>query len=90
MAIHTLPACPPRPASAIFVLARMPTALIGDRFPALAPLATASAVRKRGTPARVATGIAIGIRRATAMMAPGPIEASAHAVANSSTGNRRA
>ena len=50
----------------------IPMALMGDRLPALAPFATASAVRKRGTPARVAAAIAIGIRSATAMIAPGP------------------
>ena len=90
MAIQTFASWPPTPASAILVLAMIPMALMGERLPALAPFATASAVRKRGTPARVAAAIAIGIRSATAMIAPGPTDDSANATPNSSSGSRRA
>ena len=51
--LRTTNSCPTTPACAIRLLAMTPTALIGERLPALAPLATISAVRRRGTLARV-------------------------------------
>ncbi len=50
----------------------MPTELNGDRLPALAPLATISAVRNGDIPARAPTAIAIGTTSATLATAPGP------------------
>src|SRR6187397_1736290 len=74
-AIHTLASCPPRPASAIFVLAMMPIELMGDMLPAFAPFATASAVRNFVTPARFPTAIEMGMSRATVVIEPGPVGA---------------
>ena len=68
----------------------MPTALIGDRFPALAPLPTIRAVRKGGTPAAAPIAIAGGATSAVAEMAPGPSVATVHARKKTSGGTSAA
>ena len=74
----------------MFAFATTPTALIGDRFPALAPFATISAVRKRGTPPRVPIAIASGMSSATLEIAPGPIDDSTKALTKNTIGIARA
>ena len=71
------------------LLAMTPTALVGDRFPALAPLATIRAVRTRGTPAVNPTAIASGASSATVDTAPGPTEESRPAPRKNTNGTRR-
>src|SRR3954471_9195813 len=83
----TLPGWPPSPACAILVLAMTPTALIGDRLPALAPLATISAVRKYGIRARALIAMASGATSATLETAPGPTAEIAQAIAKNIGGS---
>ena len=72
------------------VLAITPTALSGDRLPALAPLATTSATRSGGTPARMPIAIPSGATSATLAMAPGPTVDTAQAATNRTMGTTRA
>ncbi len=90
LAVHTLSSWPASPASASFAFATTPTALTGDRFPELAPLITASALRNGESPARRPAAMPIGATSATLAMAPGPALASALAITNSTHGRRRA
>src|SRR4028119_120843 len=89
LAAHTLASCPPSPTDAIRVLAMIPTALSGDRFPALAPLATINAVRNGGIAAGAAIANASGATRAAAGIAPGPAVEIAHAMQKTSSGGSR-
>jgi hypothetical protein len=89
LAAHTFHSCEPSPAAAMRLLAITPTALSGDRLPALAPLATIRAVRKAGTPDRAPIVIAIGTTRATVGTAPGPSVETIMASAKRRTGTVR-
>ena len=68
-AAQTFISCPPSPIDAIRVLAMIPTALSGERLPALAPLATIKAVRNGG----IAAGAAIALGTAPFLPAGAPI-----------------
>ena len=70
-------------------LAITPTALSGDRLPALAPLATISAVRNAGMPVRRPIAIASGATSATLAIAPGPSVATTPAIAKMMSGTAR-
>ena len=67
-----------------------PTALMGDRFPAFAPLPTMRAVRSAGIPAATPIAIASGATSAVAEMAPGPSVETPHASRNTSGGSSAA
>ena len=68
----------------------MPTALIGERLPAFAPLATISAIRSGLRPYRAPSAIATGTISATDAMAPGPSVDTTRAIANITSGTSRA
>ena len=90
LAAQTFHSCPPSPTSAIRVFAMIPTALSGDRLPALAPLATISAVRNGGIDAAGAIAKASGAISATLGIAPGPAVETRHAATNMIGGSSRA
>ena len=62
----------------------MPTALIGERLPAFAPLATISAIRSGLRPYRAPIAIATGTISATDAIAPGPSVDTTRAIAEHS------
>ena len=68
----------------------MPTALNGERFPALAPFATKRAPMKGDRPIRAATLVASGATSATLGTAPGPTADTTKATAKSGQGTTRA
>ena len=67
-----------------------PTAENGERFPALAPLATMSAVRNGGRPDRSPVAMASGANSATVESAPGPTDDKAQAITKKRIGITRA
>ncbi len=89
LANQTLASWPDSPARAIAPLAITPTEENGERLPALAPLATISAISSAGTPMRIPIAIASGATSATVEMAPGPIDDNAQASTKTSTGITR-
>ena len=89
LAAKTFASWPGRPASAMRELAMMPTALRGERLPALAPFATMSAPMNGEKRSCIETAAARGATRATLGTAPGPTAATAKATRNSSQGTIR-